>query len=69
MHDFNDTTDREAAELLENAIACYCEEELSPEDEVEVRSFEDAGILTHNEGLVLRLPDGSEFQVTVVKSA
>lgn len=32
-----------------------------------VRSFEDAGVLTENAGLIVRLPDGSEFQVTVVR--
>ena len=69
MHDFNDTTDQDALDLLQAALACYCEVELSPEDDVEVRTYEDAGVLTHNKGLVLRLPDGSEFQVTVVKSA
>lgn len=31
-------------------------------------SFEDAGLLTRNEGLVVRLDDGTEFQVTVVES-
>ena len=69
MAEFNDTTDQDALELLQAALACYCEEELSPADDVEVRTYEDAGVLTHNKGLVLRLPDGSEFQVTVVKSA
>lgn len=33
-----------------------------------VRSFEDAGVLTTNAGLVLFAPDGQEFQVSVVKS-
>jgi hypothetical protein len=33
-----------------------------------VRSFRDAGVLTRNAGLVLRLDDGSEFQITIVKS-
>ncbi len=31
-------------------------------------TFEDAGVLTSNAGLVLRTADGSEFQVTVVRS-
>jgi hypothetical protein len=31
-------------------------------------SFEEAGVMTDNAGLVLRLEDGSEFQVTVVRS-
>ena len=31
-------------------------------DKPTVRSFEDAGVLTTNAGLVLRAPDGQEFQ-------
>jgi len=31
-------------------------------------SFEDVGMLTSNEGLVVRLSTGEEFQVTIVKS-
>lgn len=33
-----------------------------------VRTYEDAGILTMNEGLVVKFDDGREFQVTVVQS-
>ena len=33
-----------------------------------VRSFKDAAILTYNKGLVISLPDGSEFQLTIVQS-
>jgi hypothetical protein len=33
-----------------------------------VRTFDEAGILTYNKGLVLRMKDGSEFQITVVRS-
>lgn len=32
-----------------------------------VRSFDDMGMLTTNKGLVVRLEDGSEFQLTIVK--
>ena len=31
-------------------------------------SFEDAGIMTHNHGVVFRMRDGSEFQITIVRS-
>jgi hypothetical protein len=31
-------------------------------------TFEDAGVLSTNAGLVLKMRDGSEFQITVVKS-
>jgi len=31
-------------------------------------TFEESGVLTRDDGLVLRLADGSEFQLTVVQS-
>jgi hypothetical protein len=33
-----------------------------------VRSFEEAGVMTRNAGLVLRTPDGREHQISVVRS-
>jgi hypothetical protein len=33
-----------------------------------VTSFESAGVLTRNKGMVVRLEDGSEFQVAIVRS-
>ncbi len=33
-----------------------------------LNSFEDAGVLTSDNGFVLRLQDGSEYQITVVQS-
>ena len=33
-----------------------------------VATFEERGVLTRNEGLVLRLADGSEYQITIVRS-
>lgn len=41
----------------------------SPFDEVSTRTFRDAGLLTMADGLVVRLADGSEFQLTVRRSA
>jgi hypothetical protein len=34
-----------------------------------VETFYEAGLLTTDAGLVICLPDGSEFQVTIVRSA
>ena len=34
----------------------------------DLSTFEDAGVMTMNKGLVVRLADGSEFQVTIVQS-
>ena len=31
-------------------------------------SFEDAGIMTRNKGVVWRMADGSEFQITIIRS-
>jgi hypothetical protein len=33
-----------------------------------VATFEQAGVLTRNKGLVVRMNDGSEFQITIVQS-
>ena len=33
-----------------------------------IDSFDQAGILTMNKGLVLNMEDGSQFQLTIVKS-
>jgi hypothetical protein len=37
-------------------------------DRPTVRSFEEAGVMTRNAGLVLRTPDGQEYQISVAKS-
>jgi hypothetical protein len=42
------------------------EEELT--EESRIQTFQEAGLLTRDKGLVIRLPDGNEFQITVVQS-
>lgn len=37
--------------------------------ECQTRSFEEAGLLTMNDGLLVRTADGREFQLTIVRSA
>lgn len=44
------------------------EEVLAPCEVDQVVSFNAAGILTNNKGLVVTMQDGSEFQITIVKS-
>ncbi len=43
------------------------DEEAAPEV-AKVRTFEEAGVLTSNRGVVVRTDDGSEFQVAIVQS-
>lgn len=62
----NEQIIREALELVLNG-------ELSLEDtdleEIRVaQSFNEAGVLSGDEGLVLRMQDGSEFQITIRQS-
>ena len=47
-------------ELLDDAAA---------ERDIPLRidTFAEAGVLTRNEGIVLRFPGGEEFQITIVK--
>ena len=42
---------------------------ITEEDDIHsVATFGDAGVMTSNKGIVLRAGDGSEFQITIVKS-
>ena len=43
------------------------DEEAAPEI-TKVRTFEEAGVLTSNRGVVVRADDGSEFQISIVQS-
>ena len=58
-----------AAELREVLAETQdASEFITQENIARIDSFEDAGVLTNNAGLVVTLVDGSEFQVTVVRS-
>ena len=37
-------------------------------ENLRVLTFDEAGLMTRNSGLVISLPDGSEFQLTIVRS-
>ena len=37
-------------------------------ESLRVQTFDNTGIMTYNKGLVITLPEGSEFQVTIVQS-
>ncbi len=56
-------------DLIENALWGMGEIALDDEEQIKsIRSFERAGLLTRNKGLVVTLVDGSEFQITIVQS-
>jgi hypothetical protein len=37
-------------------------------ENLRVRTFEQTGVMTYNKGLVIGLPDGTEYQLTIVQS-
>ena len=47
-------------------LGTLLEEELT--EESRIQTFQEAGLLTRDKGLVIRLPDGNEFQITVIQS-
>ena len=55
-------------ETLLMLLSGECDVEDTALESCRVRTFEDAGVLTYNRGVVIRLPDGSEFQVTIIQS-
>ena len=56
------------ATLLAEAIEELLDLLDGDEEVARTSSFGDAGVLTTNAGLVVRMSDGAEFQVTVVQS-
>ncbi len=56
--------------MSEKEMAMALSEALSENEELEinnVRTFEEAGMLTRDAGLIIKLLDGSEFQVSIVR--
>jgi len=53
--------------MNENDFADFLSEMIVEEVD-NIRTFEEAAIMTDNTGLVIKLADGSEFQVTIVRS-
>jgi len=55
--------------MAEEQVADQLQEMLGGIYEIaSIRTFEDSGLLTQNQGLVIRYDDGTEFQLTIVKS-
>jgi len=54
--------------MTEQEFAAELTEALEDYDDTTVRSFAQHGLMTDNTGLVITLADGSEFQVTIVRS-
>ncbi len=59
-------SERDLASWLHEAVIGWCDE-YGVEDAIDVQTFEEAGLLTSNRGLVLRSA-WREFQITIVRS-
>lgn len=62
----NERDMREALEMLLAGDAAR--EDTEFDKAVSILSFEEAGVLTRDEGLVLRMRNGIEFQITICRS-
>jgi hypothetical protein len=63
--EFEDMDEDEFETFLADAINDYAEENDAPR--TRIRTFGEAGLLTGNKGLVVRVGD-AEFQLTIVRS-
>jgi hypothetical protein len=64
-HDNPDAMDEEAVQEL---LCDLLDQHTNDEPDLRVTTFENAGVMTLNRGLVVRAPDGGEFQVSIVRS-
>ena len=55
-------------EALQGVLEGWWEPQESALMDCRIRSFEEAGLLLQNKGLVIALPDGTEYQLTIVRS-
>ena len=60
-------------ETLQNGLRNLIEGTGSDDDDIlwenfRVQTFDEAGVMTRDAGLVITLPDGTEFQLTIVQS-
>ena len=60
-------------ETLQNGLRNLIEGTASDDDDIlwenlRVHTFDEAGVMTCDAGLVITLPDGTEFQLTIVQS-
>ena len=60
-------------DLMNNAFEAAIDDDVEVPGELmnvrDMRTFEEAGVLTRNAGLVIRMTDGTEWQVTIVQSS
>ena len=59
-------------ETLQNGLRNLIEGTGSDDDDIlwenfRVQTFDEAGVMTRDAGLVITLPDGTEFQLTIVQ--
>ena len=62
---FDETTLQDG--LMELMSYGYDSSEICWEN-LRVRTYREAGVLTYDKGLVITTPDGSEFQLTIIRS-
>lgn len=60
-------------QTLQNGLRNLIEGTASDDDDIlwenlRVHTFDEAGVMTRDAGLVITLPDGTEFQLTIVQS-
>jgi hypothetical protein len=66
----NDThhTDASIETILSDALSAWDEEWSDGNAFRRIETFEEAMVMTRDKGLVLHMPDGTEFQVTIKQS-
>lgn len=69
---YGDPTDEFSDELLQNGLKALITGEASDDEiaweNLRVRTFEEDGVMTYDKGLTITLPDGTEYQLTIVRS-
>ncbi len=63
-----ESTEKDIEEALRAVLQCSVSVSDTILDDARAETFEKAGVMTMNRGLVVRLKDGCEYQLTIVQS-
>lgn len=67
-HQDSIVTDEIVEEALDGILRGEWDTENSALEGSRIKTFQQAGVMTYNKGLVITLLDGTEYQLTIVRS-
>ncbi len=67
-NDYDETfTDETLQNGLRDLMLGECSDDEICWENFQINTFEEAGVMSYDKGLIITLPDGSEYQLTIIQ--